>query len=335
MKFGTINVEIDGTKIIKETDEELVIPAVLAREAVLSYPNGRAYRPAKEIQESLFTFDGAFLVPDKHPDTMILTKPKQIIGKTQAVTWDDQDKKVKGEVLILKKRADPKFVADVKSGVRRDVSIGFIHDEDWSPGTFNGEKYDYVQRNIIVDHVAVGVPRGRDPFPNIGLGLDEAVAKMNADPWEETADNIRSGHGSVQDAETCRTTDFNGRLPKGIQAVYCKSKTSGDWYVQSYLFPKKEGWTMEKAKTWFNAHNDANVLAVDAAKPQDPQPPAKAPDPAGGQPPKDPGKAPPGAGTPPPKEPQDTPPEPPRALNPAAVIAESKYLLELRKYRPL
>jgi len=330
--WGESNVELDATKILREDDNELVIPAIFARETVLTYPNGKAYRPAAELQESLFTFEGAFLVPDKHPDTMILTKPKTIIGKAQNIQWDAAEHRVKGEVVINKKRAPSTFIADIKNGVKRDVSIGFIHDEDWSPGEFNGQKYDYIQRNIIVNHIAIGVPKGRDPFPYLGLGLDQALAKMGADPWEQTEEYIRSGHGSVEMAETCRTTDFNGKLPQGMKAIYCKKKGSDEWYVQSYIFPVKEGWTMDKAKTWFNSHQDANVL-VDEDEKKLPGTPQGAP-PASGSPP---GAQPPGATTPGQKPPgddkkKDPPPEPER-LDPDEVHAETRRLLEIRKYR--
>lgn len=74
-------------------------------------------------------------------------------------------------------------------------------------------------------------------------------------PWEETDDYIRSGHGDLEDVETCRTIDISE--PKGIKAIYCKSKSSGKWSIQSYLFSKSESWTMEKAKEWFAAHRQS------------------------------------------------------------------------------
>ena len=74
-------------------------------------------------------------------------------------------------------------------------------------------------------------------------------------PWEESEDYIRSGHGDAEDAETCRTINLSE--PKGLKAIYCKSKTDGKWRIQSYLFSKEDGWTMEKAKEWFAAHRQS------------------------------------------------------------------------------
>jgi hypothetical protein len=283
LKFGTCLAEIDGTKIISETDDELVVPAILAREAVLQYADGKAYRPADEIQKSLFTFDGAWITEAKHPEHLILTQPQQIKGRIMKPLWDVDIKGARGEVHIDKRKASPQFVADVKSGAKKDVSIGLLFEQVFTPGEFEGKKYDYVQRNILINHVAVGIPVGRgtrDGFP-CGICVDaalptETAIKATADPWEETEESIRSGHGNAEQAETCRTTDFDGKLPAGIQAIYCKKKGSEDWYIQSYVFNKKEDWNMAKAKEWFSAHNDSLTkteadfakAAHDAAKPE-------------------------------------------------------------------
>jgi len=83
-------------------------------------------------------------------------------------------------------------------------------------------------------------------------------------PWEETDDFIRSGHGDKNKYSTCRTTTFDDKLPKGIKAVYCKRKDNSKWEIQSYLFPKSQGWNMGNAKSWFKSHNKSinkNVIA--------------------------------------------------------------------------
>ena len=69
-------------------------------------------------------------------------------------------------------------------------------------------------------------------------------------PWETTDQYIRSGH--KQGGETCRTITISKE--KGIKAIYCKY---GDkWDIQSYLFSREKGWTLEKAKAWFKQHQD-------------------------------------------------------------------------------
>lgn len=70
-------------------------------------------------------------------------------------------------------------------------------------------------------------------------------------PWEETENYIRSGHKEASD--TCRTITLSDE--QGLKAIYCKY---GDqWAISSYLFAKDKGWTMDKAKQWFEQHRES------------------------------------------------------------------------------
>jgi hypothetical protein len=73
-------------------------------------------------------------------------------------------------------------------------------------------------------------------------------------PWEETEEYIRSGHRDPNDFEegTFRTIDIDPE--KGIKAIVAKPKGKQGMEIQSYLFSKAKGWTLEKAKEWFEKH---------------------------------------------------------------------------------
>jgi hypothetical protein len=43
-----------------------------------------------------------------------------------------------------------------------------------TPGEFGGQKYDYVQRNICIDHLAAPIEQGRCPSPYCGINVDAA-----------------------------------------------------------------------------------------------------------------------------------------------------------------
>lgn len=77
-------------------------------------------------------------------------------------------------------------------------------------------------------------------------------------PWEETCDYIRSGHESPDkyDNDSMQTIDIDAA--QGIKAVigcpkgnFKGGKCAVGTQVQSYLFAKEKGWTMTKAKEWF------------------------------------------------------------------------------------
>ena len=250
MKIGTALVELDSTKILKEDEDELVLPGILAREGVFPYPEGKAFRPREELKRSLITFEGAEVVGKKHPETWILTDPDLIIGKVYGTKIDEKGA-VHGEVHLFKKQIAENVLAEIKSGVLSKNSMGFLYMEDPTKGEFNGQPYDYVQRKIKVDHIAVGVPNPRDPGCVLGVDDFSREIKIGLDPWEETEDFIRSGHKEPSD--TCRTIVISE--DQGIKAVYCKY---GDrWDIQSFLFAKAKDWSMEKAKAWFREHKDA------------------------------------------------------------------------------
>lgn len=175
-KVGTAQIELDSVRIISEDETELVLPGVLAREGVLRYAQGRAYRAADELQKSLFTFEGAWVVGGKHPETWVLMDPELIGGRVDQVEWDAENRLVRGRVHLLKAKVSADFLAAIKAGVLSKNSIGFMYEEDWTPGLFNGEQYDFVQRKILVDHVAVGVPLPRDPGCTLGVDSAEVSA---------------------------------------------------------------------------------------------------------------------------------------------------------------
>lgn len=184
-RIGLINGEVDASKAISETEEELIVPAILAREAVLPYPKGKAYRSAQELQEALFTFSKAWVTAEKHPEPLIsivTDRKRQIKGELTDVQLDSdainpagkKSPAVRANVHLFKKSLSKTFIEDVKSGKRRDVSVGFTYDIVDKTGEWQGEPYDYVQENLLINHVAVGVPVGRMRAPFIGLGCDSA-----------------------------------------------------------------------------------------------------------------------------------------------------------------
>jgi len=74
-------------------------------------------------------------------------------------------------------------------------------------------------------------------------------------PWEETDRYIRSGHVSPDKFEenSFRTIVLSEK--EGIKAIIGKLKGGDTTQVQSYLFDKSKGWTVEKAKEWFEKHH--------------------------------------------------------------------------------
>lgn len=142
------------TDEVKEREDKLVVPAVIAQEMVQSYGEYKALKPATALEEAAFTADGAY-VTDGHPSqTGVVTEQDQILGFTRNAVFDSDKNRIVADLHILKDRTKPKVVTEIKGGRRTDVSIGFYLDELADEGSFDGEEYDVVQSNIVIDHVA-------------------------------------------------------------------------------------------------------------------------------------------------------------------------------------
>jgi hypothetical protein len=170
----------------------------------------------------------------------------------------DKINAIQGNLRFFKAKCDAAFLDQIKTGKRKDVSLGFFYDFDATPGKWNDQPYDFVQRNILVDHVAAGVPVGRCRSPYCGIAVDQLIRKVALDP-EETENFV---HIPVRDAgdfvqDSFRTIDIDA--DKGIKAVIGKlsSDPEGSTHIQKFLFDKSKDWTMEKAQAWIKEHKEA------------------------------------------------------------------------------
>ena len=261
-KIGIDLAEVDATKIVEDSNEFLVVPAIIAREGVFPYPEGKAFKPAEELKAATWTVKGRWLVTEKHPDTMLVLNRDLIKGEVENAQFCSEINGIRANLRFFKEKCDSKFLDEIKTGKRKDVSLGFTYDFDATPGIWKGMHYDFVQRNILADHVAAGVPLGRCSSPYCGIAVDSLIRKAALDP-EETENFI---HLPVDDAgdfveNSFRTIDID--VDKGIKAVVGKLKTDpdGSTHIQKYLFDKGKDWTMEKAQAWVNEHKKSGDAA--------------------------------------------------------------------------
>jgi len=156
----------------------LRMPAHLTRAGILEYRRAdgttvRELRPAAEVfaPQSLATLRAA-PVTDLHPTEMI--SPANV--RKLSIGIVSEDVRADGELVaaaVTVQEADA--IAAVERGERREISCGYRCRIDATPGTYRGQQYDQVQRDIVYNHVALG-PRnwgraGRD----IALRIDAAA----------------------------------------------------------------------------------------------------------------------------------------------------------------
>lgn len=179
--------------------------AVLTRVGVFEYRRAdgtirRELRLPEEVfsQDSLASFS-MMPVTDEHPPVALDAENTHefqvgVVGENPRADGDH----VISTVMVT----DAKVVAAVEKGAKRELSCGYNCKLDETPGEWNGQRYDAIQRQIRGNHVAL-VTKGR-AGPEACLRMDSEAAIMAddeaADPGEEgrddgNADQPRDEHG--------------------------------------------------------------------------------------------------------------------------------------------
>jgi hypothetical protein len=148
----------------------LTAPVVLARTGVQLYSGSEigvkdksnemigVNRPASEVfdKKSIASFTN-LIVTDDHPSNPVTVDNVKRLqkGSVSGVFFDEKEQVLKGLLTIT----DKATIEKIKDG-KVEVSVGYSHDLKEQSGVENGVKYDYVQKNIRANHLAI-VDAGR------------------------------------------------------------------------------------------------------------------------------------------------------------------------------
>ncbi len=92
----------DSAGKIRENETEVVVPAMLTRESILPFCEGRGYRSADELRASAFTLEGAWIVAYAHIDSVFVVDRGVIRGQVHDVRFDSTGNSVKGDFHFFK-----------------------------------------------------------------------------------------------------------------------------------------------------------------------------------------------------------------------------------------
>lgn len=152
----------------------LRVPARLTRVGIFEYkqPNGsvrRELRPADEVfaPESMASLKGATVTNlhvaevTAHNFTLL---SKGHVGDDVA----KDDTYLSAHVYVQ----DAELVGLIETGLRKEVSLGYEALMDETPGTWEGQPYDAIQRRIRYNHAALGPEGWGRAGSNVALRLD-------------------------------------------------------------------------------------------------------------------------------------------------------------------
>lgn len=214
-------ITLDRSRAVRLDSGMLKVPARLSRTGVQEYRKAdgtieRAYRPPEEVSkpESVQTFDMAPLVND-HPyaDGSMVTAQnvkRLSVGTVGHPVYNN------GFVEAMLLVADESAIAAVESG-KVQLSAGYFMDRDETPGvTPDGQPYDFVQRNIKANHVAI-VWAGR-AGPEVRIQLDanpEVAFATDAEGMTFTAETPPKKEVTMKlviDGSECEVSDLAATL---------------------------------------------------------------------------------------------------------------------------
>lgn len=152
----------------------LKFDANLTRVGVLTYKKSdgslqRELRHPDEVfaKDSLETLSGA-PVTDLHSVMVSPSNVRQVSVGIVGEQIKHDDRFVQGNVTIQ----DQSAIDKVAAGQRKEVSSGYRCRLDFTPGEYNGEKYDAIQRGIKYNHLAIGPQGWGRAGSDVALRLD-------------------------------------------------------------------------------------------------------------------------------------------------------------------
>jgi hypothetical protein len=178
----------------------LKVSAVIAKEGIYTFPAGNAGENKQclwsraELLKASKLAGGAKLTIKEHPAAKVVTSQDEIFGFVEKPFFDRD--RIRATLSfskdIFKERNMMDWLDNIQACAseivapgeekkqKADVSIGFYYSEDPTPGEWHGQHYDLAMRNIVIDHVATGVWKGRCTYPNCGIGVSSEEVKQFA-----------------------------------------------------------------------------------------------------------------------------------------------------------
>lgn len=116
----------------------------------------RIYRPGKELKKAIRQFNGIPVLDLHLMDVPGEEQKESRVGAVSNARFDD------GAVFADLTIWDADAIEKIQSGEKRELSCGYSAETYAQPGEFNGQRYDFIMKNLTINHLAL-VRHGRVP----------------------------------------------------------------------------------------------------------------------------------------------------------------------------
>lgn len=172
----------------KDSRGFLRIPAAPTRAGIFIYKRAdgstvRELRPESEVfkADSLASLEMA-PVTVRHPEGAVTPENIKDLGIGRMFGEPHRDGLHVATVTAIE---DAAAIARVESGEDRELSCGYECDVTETPGTWQGQRYDAVQSNIVYNHVGLGPAGWGRGGKSVALRIDSADAILVSEPQDK------------------------------------------------------------------------------------------------------------------------------------------------------
>lgn len=137
----------------------------------------QGFRAPEELEKAAPTFAGIPLQAYHHPDSADIPQTDHRVG-TIGTDVSFQAPYLVASLTVWNADA----IEQIENGTMRELSCAYRYEPEFTPGEWQGQRYDFIMRNIRGNHVAL-VEEGR-----AGSDVIVADAQINTEPSEEEND---------------------------------------------------------------------------------------------------------------------------------------------------
>ncbi len=200
----------------------LRVPVTITRTGIFQYMDtsgniiNELRHPDQVFRKDSVNTARSIIVTDNHPPVMITPKNANLYQKGLLDPVINQ----RGQYLDTHMTiTDEDLIKLVKSG-KRQVSLGYYADTEATPGVWNGQKYDTIQRNIIYNHLSV-VDKGR-AGENVKIRMDSESEEIEVLKFQNILEEKK---GDKNNMASIRIDSVDYEIPDvSAQAVSGKIK---------------------------------------------------------------------------------------------------------------